>query len=338
MNVVERQVRRFDRVQQRHPVLAVPWAVVQKFGNDKAGAHATQVAYQGLFALFPLLLLLTTGLGFLLEGDPDLQQRVLSSALADFPILGTQLQANTRPLRGSGVALAVGLVGTLYGALGLGQAAQEAMNSIWNVPYVAWPNFLVRRVKAVAAVFLAGVTLVGSAVLAITADRLSAGWDRPVTFLGAALVTFLAFLVAFRVLTATALRWRDVALGAALATLFWQGLQLLGAWYVTRTVQHASDTYDFFAIVIALLSWMYLGAQLTLLAVEVNVVHAHHLWPRSITQPPLTEGDRATFRRLARMEQRRPEYEVEVAVGPAADEDPLDADPTDAPALADQER
>ena len=63
---IERQVRRADRFQQRHTVLAFPWAVVQKFGNDQAGGKAALMAYYGLFALFPLLLLLATILGFAL--------------------------------------------------------------------------------------------------------------------------------------------------------------------------------------------------------------------------------------------------------------------------------
>lgn len=323
MNVVERQVRRFDQVQQQHPVLAFPWAVVQKFGNDRAGSHATRIAYQGLFALFPLLLLFTTVLGFLLEGNPELRDELVGSALADFPIVGTQLQASTTPLQGSGLALAIGVVGTLYGALGVGEAAQAAMNSIWNVPYVDWPNFLVRRVRALAAVGLVGVAVIGSGAMAALAGRVTTGWDQPLTYVGGGAISLACFLVAFRLLIAAPVRWRDVALGAALATAFWLGLQLLGSWYVERTLRYADDTYGFFAIVIALLSWMYLGAQLTLVAVEANVVHVHHLWPRSITQPPLTTGDRATFSRLARMEQRRPEYEVRMAVTPAADDDPL---------------
>ncbi len=323
MNVIERQVRRFDQVQQRHPVLAFPWAVVQKFGNDRAGSHATRIAYQGLFALFPLLLLFTTVLGFLLEGNPELRDELVGAALADFPIVGTQLGASSSPLRGSGVAVAVGVVGTLYGALGVGEAAQAAMNSIWNVPYVDWPNFLVRRLRALAAVGLVGVAVIGTGALAAGAGRLTTWWDQPLAYLGGGAISFACFLVAFRLLIAAPVRWRDVAVGASLATVFWLGLQLLGSWYVDQTVRQASDTYGFFAIVIALLSWMYLGAQLTLVAVEANVVHAHRLWPRSITQPPLTTGDRATFARLAQMEQRRPEYEVTMAVTPAADDDPL---------------
>jgi uncharacterized BrkB/YihY/UPF0761 family membrane protein len=54
MNVVEQTFRRFDQFQQRHPVLAIPLAVVQKYGNDQAGGKAVLIAYYGLFALFPL--------------------------------------------------------------------------------------------------------------------------------------------------------------------------------------------------------------------------------------------------------------------------------------------
>jgi hypothetical protein len=36
---VERQIRRVDRFQQRHTVIAFPWAVMQKFGNDQAAAR-----------------------------------------------------------------------------------------------------------------------------------------------------------------------------------------------------------------------------------------------------------------------------------------------------------
>ncbi|MGH3150206.1 MAG: hypothetical protein ACRDOB_05700, partial [Streptosporangiaceae bacterium] len=61
---IERQIRRADRFQQRHGVIGFPYAVAQKFGDDQAGGKAALMAYYGLFALFPLLLLLATILGF----------------------------------------------------------------------------------------------------------------------------------------------------------------------------------------------------------------------------------------------------------------------------------
>jgi Virulence factor BrkB len=107
------------------------------------------------------------------------------------------------------------------------------------------------------------------------------------------------------------------------ATVFWQTLQLIGTWYVARGLAQASPTYGVFAIVITLLSWLYLGSHLTLLAAEINVVLRYRLWPRSVTQPPLTMGDRRTLERLARMEVRRPEEVVTASFTGEADEDPL---------------
>lgn len=325
MNRAEETVRRIDRFQQRHPVVGFPFGVIQKFGNDRAGALATRIAYHGLFSLFPLLLLLTTILGFVLGGHPDLRAKILDSALADFPIIGTQLKETAHPLRGNGLALAVGIVGTAYGAFGVGQSAQAAMNSVWNVPYVEWPSFVARRLRAIAAVVVCGTAAIVSGLLSAGAGSAPGGTLGVATAHAASvLVTLVMFIVAFMLLTAAPLGWRDVWLGAVLATAFWQGLQAVATWYMHRTVSHATDTYGFFAIVIALLSFLYLGAQLTLLAAEVNVVRRYQLWPRSMTQPPLTEGDRRTFRRLADMAARRPEYEVTTRMLPAADEDPLD--------------
>jgi uncharacterized BrkB/YihY/UPF0761 family membrane protein len=68
--------------------------------------------------------------------------------------------------------------------------------------------------------------------------------------------------------------------GAALAALLWFGLEHAGGVLLAR-LNHASDVSGVFALVIGLLTWLYLGAQLTLFAAELNVVRAQHLWPRS---------------------------------------------------------
>jgi hypothetical protein len=107
------------------------------------------------------------------------------------------------------------------------------------------------------------------------------------------------------------------------ATVFWEALQLIGTWFVTRGLRHATPTYGVFAVIITLLSWMSLGSQLILWAAEINVVQRYRLWPRSVTQPPLTTADRMVFRRLAKMQVRRPEEKVSTTFTEAADEDPL---------------
>jgi len=66
--------------------------------------------------------------------------------------------------------------------------------------------------------------------------------------------------------------------------------------------------------VLGLLAWLNLQAQLTLFAVEADVVRSRRLWPRSILQPPLTRGDRRAYRAYAESQRRRPADEQEIDV------------------------
>ncbi len=325
---VDRQVRRADRFQQRHVVTAVPWAVMQKFGNDQAGGKAALMAYYGLFALFPLLLLLATVLGYALSGNPALREQLIDSALGNFPVIGDQLRSEVHPLEGNNVALVIGIAGTLYGSLGIGFAAQNAMNTVWNIPYVRWPSFPTRYLRTFGVIGLLGLAVLSSTALAAFATAVPHAADVSVLAIAASfLVNLGLFLLAFMVLTAEPLRPREVAVGAIIATVFWETLQYIGTWYVTRGLRSASPTYGVFAVVITLLSWLYLGSQLTLWAAEINVVLRYRLWPRSVTQPPLTKADRLVLVRLAQMEVRRPEQKIAASFTDEADEDPLSGGP-----------
>ena len=144
------------------PVLGVPIAVIYKYVDDQATYLAVIVTYYALFAIFPLLLLATSILGFLLQGDPELQQRVLDSALSQFPVLGDQFR---RPegLTGSTTAVIVGALAATYGAMGLGTAVQNATSIAWSVPRNSRLNPILLRVRGLLIVAFGGL-----AVLALT--------------------------------------------------------------------------------------------------------------------------------------------------------------------------
>src|SRR5438132_14322671 len=116
-NFVQRALRRLDGVQQRHRWLSFLFAIFTKFGEDEAGSKAALIAYYGFFSLFPLLLVFTTVLGFVLNGHTTLQDKIVHSTLAQFPIIGDQIANNVRSLQGSGLALAIGIVGTLWAGM-----------------------------------------------------------------------------------------------------------------------------------------------------------------------------------------------------------------------------
>ena len=213
-NAIERTIRRLDRFQQAHSTLGFPWAVLQKFGNDQATSRAALIAYYGLFAIFPLLLLFTTILGYVLHDNEALRKDLVNGALGNFPIIGTQLQSETHTLQGSGAALVIGAVLLLYGAFGLGQATQAGMNAVWNVPYVRRPNFVVRYARALGVLVLLALSTIGSTVL--TGFATLAGHGRAATailIVGSTLLNFVLIMAAFKVMIAAPLRLREIVLG-----------------------------------------------------------------------------------------------------------------------------
>ncbi len=316
-NPIERVARKADRFHQRRTVLSFPFAVVKKFGDDQAGNLAALVAYYGFFSLFPLLLVFVTILGVVLRGNPALQQSILSSALAKFPVIGADIRSNVHSLGAHpSLSLLIGVVLTLWAGLGVVRAMQTAMNTVWNVPHKDRPNFVVSVLRALVMLAVLGVTTVLAAALGSVGTGSSTWWWAVVGILLSLGLNFVLFMLAFRILPAADVSWSDVRPGAIVAAIAWTLLQAVGGYYVGHQLSGASSTYGTFAVVIGLLAWIFLGAQVTLYAAEINVVRAHRLWPRSLVQKPLTEPDRQALERLAKVEERRAEQTVETRIEP----------------------
>jgi membrane protein len=318
MSLTDR-LKALDRRQQRSRLSFVA-AVVKKFGDDQAGQLAALIAYYGFFSLFPLLLVLVTILGFVLQGNPSAQASVLHSTLSQFPIIGNQLQNNVHSLKGSGVGLAIGIVGSLLAGLGITGAAQNAFNQVWHVPHKDRPNFLVSRLRGLGLLAALGLLSIASTVVA---GYLLAQTHGTLNKLGvhvlALVANLLLFFTAFRLLTAKDIPTRDLLPGVIVAAVLWQILQYVGGYYVSHVIRHAKETSGLFAFVLGLLSWLYLGSQVTLFAAEINVVRARRLWPRSFFSEPLLDADRRALISSAETEERVDEENVEVDFdGPSA--------------------
>jgi YihY family inner membrane protein len=254
-----------------------------------------------------------TILGFVLQGDPSAQESIVHSTLSQFPIIGDQLQRNVHSLKGSGVSLAIGVVGSVFAGLGITGATQNAFNQVWDVPHKERPNFLMWRVRGLGLlVVLGALTIVSTAaagfvtggshdVLAVVAGTVIA--------LGANL---LLFFMAFRLLTSAEVKTAELLPGVVFAAVLWLILQHVGGLYVEHVVRHAQETSGLFAFVLGLLTWLYLGGQITLLAAEINVVRARRLWPRSFFNDPLLDADKRALTSQAEVEERIDEENVEV--------------------------
>ena len=311
-------LERLDRWQRSHPLTAIPVAVVKKFGDDRAGRHAALIAYYGFFSMFPLLLVLVSILGIALQNDPALRERILGSALAQFPVIGQQIEHNIGALTGSFLTLAIGLATALWSGIGVISATQDAMNEVWDVARRDQPSFVRSKLRALLGLIVIGTFLVIAALLAaVGADGGSLGVVlRTAAFLLTIALNVAVFAGIFRILTVAEVSWRDVLPGAVMAGLGWFALLALGSWLVDHQIRNASHVYGLFAVVIGLLGWIYLGAQLLLFSAELNVVLNRHRWPRSLgATPETTQPDRDVLAGEAKEEAARPEERVEVRFG-----------------------
>lgn len=317
MTALQDLLRRVDAWQRDRRVPAFLYAVVKKFGDDRGGSLAALIAYYGFLSLFPLLLVAITVLGYVLAGDPSLQHSVETSILGKFPIIGNQLRSSVnggRPLSGHPAGIVVGLLGLVWGSLGVTQAAQYAMAEVWHIPNYRRPGLPVRLLNGVE--FL-GVLALSAVVTTALTSVASFGAHIPMAaaVVGPLLATAAnigLYFVGFRVLTPKEVPWRSMAWGAVVGGFGWEVLQLAGGYLVGHQLKHSSQVYGMFGLVLGLISWIYLGAQLSVYAAEVNAVAAKRLWPRSLVQPPLTEADRRTLVELAGEERRREDQVVSV--------------------------
>lgn len=318
-------VDRVDGWQRRHPVAGFPIAVVYKFFDDQGGYLAAAITYYAFIAIFPLMLIGSSVLGFVLQGHPHLQLEILNSALRQFPIVGEQL-GRPEGLRGSTSAVVVGSVTALYGVIGLGQVAHNAINVCWAIPRNSRLNPIVSRLRSLVWIAGAGLALVLMALVTSVGSHpeiLGRDLGSEVHWLAVALsvlVTAVVLSVMMRVSTPQEERLREVLPGAVLVALLWQLLQVLGGVYVEHVIKKVSEMNGVFALVLGLVALVYLAAVLAMIGIEVNVVLAKRLYPRALLTPftdavDLTPADQRVYREYAQAQRHKGFEQVEVTFG-----------------------
>jgi membrane protein len=322
---------RLDEFQRRHPGAGFPLAVLYKYVDDQGGNLAALIAYYSFVSLFPLLLVLSTVLGIVLVGHPELQERVVHSALAQFPVIGDQLGQPHR-IGGGIVGLMIGTLGALYGGLGVAQSLQNAMNTVWAVPRNSRPNPFAARGRSLLLLLTVGAALIGTTVLSGFAGSGSGAVGvglKSVVLAASVVINAGAFILAFRISTSRELSVRDVAPGAVAAAVIWQLLQSFGTVYVGHVVNGASATNGVFALVLGLLAFLYVTATAVVLCAEVNAVRVDRLHPRALLTPftdnvDLTSGDRRAYAAQAEAQRSKGFENVDVSFdAPAKDNDAL---------------
>jgi membrane protein len=266
-------------------------------------------------ATFPLLLIFVTVLDMTLKSNPTLHQDLLNSALMQYPVIGNEINSNLGSI-GSGFPLVVGIIVLLLGTRGVAFAMQNALCTVWGIPRAQRPSFLTRWLYGLGLVLVIGLGLVVTTFLSGIAVDVGHLLTGVVAHAGAAAISLVAnvgvFWLAFRLAVLRRVSWRHLRVGAMLAAIVWQVLQVTGGYIVAHQLHRASALYGTFGVVLGLLGWLYLQATVTLFCAEVDAVLVNRRWPRSLLPGKPDPGD------LARRRTAAPEAVPPPAVPPPA--------------------
>lgn len=324
---IKRIIWRVDQFQRERPALGFPLAVVKKFGQDKAGFLAALVAYFGFFSIFPLMLAFMSVLGFVLPDAED-QQEFADAAADQIPVVGGKIQDVAGTLDGSVIAIVIPLLVAVWSGLKIVDAMQNALNDVWDLPSFHQPKMVKKRLRGIVMLGLIGGGLAGTVVASNIASLVDVipGIGSVAIWGGSLAISIGLYVLAFQLLTDVDLPWKDILPGAIFGGTGWWALQTFGSVLIVRQQESAGQAYGDFASIIALLVFLFLAAQISILGAEISVVKARKLWPRSIQKGSLTEADVRAFELLARSTRQDERYDVTLTTNVDPDADPLAPD------------
>ena len=303
-----RTIDRVDDFQRRHPVVGYPIAVIYKFFDDQGPYLAALITYYGFLSIFPLLLLLTSLMAFLMESNSALRDQIVNSALKQIPVIGSELQT-PRGLQGSTFAVVSGSLLALYGGIGVAQAIQHMSNTCWNVPRNHRPNPFLARLRSAGVVLFLGAALLFIGWLPYRWRFLDGTFGN---FLNVIIGTGL-FLLLMKMTTAREQGWGRLAPGAMFVSVIWQLFSKLAPIFVNTFLAKSSATYGTLGTGLSLLIAGFIMAMALVIGTEINVVLRRKLYPRALLTPftdavELTLADQRAYSALAHT-QRLKGYE-----------------------------
>lgn len=308
-NAIDKTVKSIDNFQQRHNPTAFIYGVIKKYGDDQASYQCALITYYGFLSLFPLLLVLTSVLQIVLKNHESLHHKIVDGLIQYFPVVGNEIESSLHSPHKSGVALVIGLLFILYGARGGTDAFRNAMDRLWQIPKSEQPGFPASIFISLKIIFFGAFGLIIATVLSSLATSLGRAVEfRILAILISTVVLYGLFLMLFNWATSSKrISYHDYAVGAFLAAVGIQILQLAGGFIITHELKNLSSLYGTFALVLGILFWIYLQIQVVMYSVEVDTVRKLKLWPRSITQNPMTPQDKKAYEMYPQKERFHPD-------------------------------
>ena len=259
--------------------------------EDQVPRLAASLAFYTLLSMAPLSILCVSIVGFFYGEDAARGEIAGQLAQVIGPEAAGAVQGiifNAHQSSSGLISTIIGVALLLVGASGAFTELQSALNAMWGVkpkPGRGLLGFLHDRFLSFTMVlgvaFMLLVQLILSAALAAVSGVLSKSlpggewlWQGLNFALSFVTVTVL-FALIFKVVPDAQIRWRDVAVGAAVtALLFSFGKLLLGLYLGKSTV---ASPYGAAGSLVAFVLWVYYASQILFLGAEFTQVYTRHL-------------------------------------------------------------
>jgi membrane protein len=273
------------------------------FQRHKAQWLAAAIAYFTLFAVAPLLIVVAQILGLILGQNHDVLAQLygyLAHNAGQSAASGIRniVQASMTQQHAGTIAQIVGWCVFVLAAIGLFNALQQALNTVWEVePKKQGIVGLLRSrglgfIVVLCVAFILLVSLGINAALTIAGNALAGIAPFMPT-----LIKVIDFIVSLAVITALfgllfvylpecRIQWRDVWPGAAVTALLFVVGQFLLGWYLGRA--GISSTYGAAGGLVVFMVWVYYSAQIMLLGAEFTHVYARRF---GSAIPGVTRGE-----------------------------------------------
>lgn len=282
------------------PLAKQSWA---DFRRHNGQWLAAALAYFATFAIAPLIIVLVEIAGLVIHDH----QRVLNiifgylqrDAGAGAGAVRQIVSATFNEQRKGVLAEIIAWVVLVVAAVGLFNAMQFALNTVWEVPPKSLSIKQAIRQRATAFGVMLGIALLllvsmgVNAVLTIMATYLThvfpgfATLMKIVDFIVSFGVLWGAFSLLYEYLPERRIEWRDVWVGAGVTSFLFVVGQFLLGWYLGRA--GVSSAYGAFGSLVVFLIWVNFSAQIVLVGAEFTHVYAQRFG--SLAENRATTGE-----------------------------------------------
>jgi membrane protein len=247
-------------------------AIVRKYLADRGTHLAAMIAYFAILAFVPLLFLALSLVAF--AGEQDESSYLIEEIQRSFPKNSVQniLDAVTEIQEQATELSVIGLVGLFWAALGFFSVLESAFNIVYglpNRPFIRQKSLVLLLTAASLVVLFAALVIASVGVELVQRAGVAEGF---VSYIYALLVST-ALLVGFtwslyRLLTNTALSWRETLPGALFASVLLQASFQILPFFVRLSGDLVA--LQAYGGLVLLLVWLYVMANILVIGAEVN--------------------------------------------------------------------